>query len=269
MNPVCSHCGKPSPGNAKFCLGCGSSLGATHLQGQTILNSPVAVPAGAGQVIPIPKPGVRESDTVAPPFPAPSIPPPAAAQREEITMVTDVSGSMGERYDGRFTKLQAVIRAGISMIVEKYHVDPNDEVGLVRFNRRGEVVFPIYPLVTYKPQLIQAVQSLTHGGGTDINEGLKTARGLFDWSRMDVVRRIILLTDGQGGHPLSTAEDLKHRGVVIDVVGVGDQPGNVNEKLLKAVASTVQGELRYRFIKDQKTLVDEYTKLAGKTVVAT
>ena len=57
------------------------------------------------------------------------------------------------------------------------------------------------------------------------------------------------MTDGHGGHPLRTAEELKARGVVIDVTGVGQDPAGVDEKLLKKVASVIEGELRYRFVK--------------------
>ena len=98
-------------------------------------------------------------------------------------------------------------------------------------------------------------------------QGLRIARDAFDWHRKSVVRRIILLTDGHGGDPMETAEDLKSRGVVIDVVGVGRAPGAVDETLLHQVASVIEGETRYRFIKDQKTLVDHYTQLANKTAV--
>ena len=67
---------------------------------------------------------------------------------------------------------------------------------------------------------------------------------MFDWRRNDVVRGIILLTDGHGGHPLRTADDLKSRGVVIDVIGIGPSPSAVDEKLLKKVASVIEGESR-------------------------
>ena len=84
-----------------------------------------------------------------------------------------------------------------------------------------------------------------------------------------MVRRIVLLTDGHGGHPIDTARDLKSKGVVIDVIGVGSAPSGVDEKLLRNVASVVEGEARYRFIKDQQTLVAHYTQLANKTATGT
>ena len=90
---------------------------------------------------------------------------------------------------------------------------------------------------------------------------------MFDWQRQDVVRRIVLLTDGEGGDPLAMADELKSRGVVIDCIGIGPEPSKVNESLLRQVASVIQGQCRYRFIKDSRTLIQHYTMLAGKTAV--
>ncbi len=101
--------------------------------------------------------------------------------------------------------------------------------------------------------------------GTDINEGFVAAVNMFDWGLKNVVWRIELLTDGKGGEPLQTAEDFKSRGGVVDVVGIGDCTANVNEKMLKKVASVIAGELRYRFIKDHQSLIAHYMQLANKT----
>jgi Mg-chelatase subunit ChlD len=190
---------------------------------------------------------------------------PRANQREHTVFVVDVSGSMDSEYQGGMSKLEAAKRANLSMVLNKAQIDPNDEIGLVSFESHAHRILGLCPIHSHRAQIIQAVQSLMIGGGTDINEGLKAARKSFDWGRNDVVRRIMLLTDGQGGHPLTTAEDLKSRGVVIDVIGVGENPSGVDEKLLRKVASSIEGEVRYRFIKDQQTLVAHYTRLAGKT----
>jgi Mg-chelatase subunit ChlD len=189
-------------------------------------------------------------------------------QREQVAIVNDVSGSMEEEYDPGITKLQASIRASVNLVLGKFQTDPQDEIGLVVFNSVAEVIEDFHPVGTYKARMIYALQSLKPEDGTDINEGLKAAQGMFDWSLHGVVRRVVLLTDGQGGDPLDTARELKARGVVVDVVGVGDKSDNVDEVLLKKVASTVGGVLRYRFIKDQKTLVAHYTQLANKTATA-
>ena len=191
------------------------------------------------------------------------------AQREHCVLVTDHSGSMAETYDGRMTKLEAAIRADIALIVEKAQLDPHDEVGLVIFADQAEVIHDLVPLHSHRASLIKAAEAITVSGGTDIREGLEKADSVFDWSRNGAVRRIVLLTDGHGGHPLRTAKDLKAKGVIIDVIGVGPNPREVDERLLKKVASVVHGELRYRFITDSRTLCRTYQTLAGKTRVST
>jgi Mg-chelatase subunit ChlD len=189
-------------------------------------------------------------------------------QREDTVCVIDHSSSMAGQCDHRNTKLQAAARAYGSMIANKAMIDPNDRVGIVSFNSRAQIEMPLMVLATGKRELLTKLQSLRPNNGTDQNEGLKLAEQLFDWSLVDVVRRIMLLTDGQGGEPVATAERLKANGVVIDVIGVGKSPSGVNEHQLKKVASVIEGELRYRFIKDQQTLVQHYTSIANKTATA-
>ncbi len=269
MEQTCSNCGTTSPATARFCPACGVTLAATVVRGRTVVVSPQLASSPAQR-----NGGHRqnrgENNTLSP-RPAPAVQTPVLplplSQRELTLFAQDISGSMDWSYDERYTKLQAAQRAVMSMVLEKARLDPHDEIGLVAFDDEAKKILDLCPIVSHKHQILEAIQSLRIEGGTDINEGLKLAREMFDWARPDVVRRIVLLTDGQGGHPLRTAEDLKTRGVVIDVRGVGDSPQNVDEKLLRKVASVVEGEVRYRFIKDSRTLVDDYTRLATKTAI--
>ena len=171
---------------------------------------------------------------------------------------------MSEQYDPGRIKIEAAQRGSISLMLNRGMIDPDDEIGIVTFDSQAYRLMEISPIRTHKDQMISTIQSIRADGGTNQNEGLKVARDMFDWTRTDVERRVIMLTDGQGGEPLATAEDLKGRGAVIEVLGIGDTPHNVNEKLLRKVASTVAGENRYRFIKDSETLVRDLTKLGGK-----
>ena len=267
----CPNCRAQNPPMACFCQGCGMAFGATMAQGQTIA---IAAPRTTthmsdAQV----KTVVQRAKQIFGDQPMVlgygQMTGRSTNQREHVVNVMDISGSMDCEYDHQLKKLQAAIRANVGMVIEKASIDPYDEVGIVAFDDSAQVMLPLSPIHSHKRQIIQTLQSLQIRGGTDINEGLKAAREVFDWSRTDVVRRIILLTDGQGGHPLGTAEDLKSRGVVIDVIGVGKDPSGVDEKLLRQVASVINGETHYWFIKDQKTLVVHYTQLARKTVTAT
>ena len=266
MSAHCRKCSTQNPPNSRYCKTCGNTLGATMANGHTVvappsqfpvqvqdqhLGMPARPPSGCGI---IPPASLRGSE-----------PNQRASQREHVVFVIDKSGSMAELYDGGMTKMEAAKRANITMLIEKWRIDPDDEAGVVAFDGHGQTLTGLLPLRSQKRQVIEAIQSLTPSNGTDINDALKTADGTFDWNRSDVVRRIVLLTDGHGGHPIRTADDLKKRGLIIDVIGVGPDPTAVDEKLLRKVASVIEGEIRYRFIKDQQTLVAHYTQLAGKT----
>ena len=266
MTPTCTRCGTSNASAARFCQGCGVLLGATQVQGRTVVlpSSPSVAGAPVDQKTMMRR--VREAFGNQVAYPGPrTVPAGRMKQREQTALVNDVSESMSERFDAQTIKLQASIRASINLILNKAQIDAMDEMALITFNSLAQVLMGFNPIATHKPQMIQILQALQPSDGTDINAGLVEAHGLFDLSRNDVVSRIVLLTDGQGGDPLDTAEELKSRGVVLDVVGVGDKPSNVNEALLRKVASVIDGQLRYRFIKDQQTLLAHYTQLAQKT----
>ena len=272
MVTQCPKCRLACSQDSRFCEECGTDLRSGPApMGQTVKMTSVPPPlpgtgaprpsvfvplSGSPSQVILARETARRSYTV-------------GGQREHCTLVTDHSGSMGEMYDGRMNKLEAAIRADIALIVEKAQLDSHDEIGLVVFDDQAEVIHSLAPLHSHRVSLIKAAESCTVSGGTDIREGLDKAAGLFNWSSNGIVRRIVLLTDGHGGHPLSLARDLKSRGVIIDVVGVGPNPRQVDEKLLRKVASVVQGELRYRFITDSRTLCRTYAGLATKTRVST
>lgn len=190
-------------------------------------------------------------------------------QRECLMLAIDVSGSMADGFSDGTSKLHAAVRAGANLVIHKCRIDPLDEVGLLSFTDRSQLHCLPRPCGAHKNGIIQSLQRLTAGGGTDITQGLRTAGEAMNWSGCGITRRVVLLTDGQGGEPLRTAESLKAKGAVLDIIGVGASPEQVNERLLRAIASTVAGELRYRFIKDQQALVTHYTALANKTQTAT
>lgn len=274
MSQQCPNCQVENPDAARFCGACGATLAATMVQGNTVVAAQPPPPPSVGSNPPVsPAPAPQSPPVRQPTFrPDQGVGPGSSThlmnQREHTIFVIDKSGSMAAPYNGQYTKIEAAIRANTTMVVTKAQIDDQDQIGIVAFESSAFPILPLSPIASRKRQIIEALRSLTCDDGTDINEGLKAARNMFDWSRNDVVRRIVLLTDGHGGDPLRTVGDLKSRGVVIDVIGVGADPSNVDEKLLKKVASTVDGELRYRFIKDQQTLVKHYTHIAGKTAIS-
>ena len=262
----CMNCQMVNPDGARFCGDCGTSMGATTWQHRTrvmpsgVLSSGDDGPLSRDMVKTVVQ---RVEATLGGGCTTAMLAPEAAdltGQREHTVVVQDVSGSMGESFsrDG-VNKLNAAKRACVDLVLAKHRGDPDDRVGLVTFNSKAKVVMPLSSLATFKRPLIEAIESLSLDNGTDINEGLLAAEGLFDWNRGDVVPRVVLLTDGRGGDPVATATRLKSRQAVIDVVAVGDSPSSVNEELLRLIGSS------YRFLKDSQDFRTHVTHLAGKT----
>ena len=258
MEQTCTKCNTVNLQNARFCKECGTTIGATIVQGHTIVRELPSAPPNISEDIS----GAGEVATCQNETPASD-----TTQTELTQLIFDISGSMGGIYDGRLKKVEAAGRAGITITLEKAQIDPNDEIGVISFNLSANCILGLSPIHTHKAQILNALQSMRADGGTDINEGLKAAGESFAWHRNKVTRRIILLTDGHGGRPLKTAQELKSRGVIIDVIGIGADPSGVDEKLLRKVASVIEGEVRYRFIQDSLTLTRTYTQLAAKTSI--
>ncbi|MCK4401700.1 VWA domain-containing protein, partial [bacterium] len=119
---------------------------------------------------------------------------------------------------------------------------------------------------TAERELMGKLKKIEPSNGTNITSGLYKAQEIINDFAQDCIKRIVILTDGQGGNPLNIAAKLKKENVVIDVIGIGGSHSEVNEPLLKKVASVVDGVLRYRFIGDRNNLVAHFTKIAGSLV---
>ena len=263
MKQVCLQCKTENSQNARFCEACGFSLGATMTHGHTVVAPPITP-------LEIPKEQTRTAirniektfGANHMTFGASDMNASRAAQREQTIIAMDTSDSMGEKYDGEQNKLDASKRSITALVLDK---DPYDEIGIVAFNSRARRVLGLCPIHSHKRQIFQAIQSLSPHNGTDINQGLICAKDSFDWSRNDVVRRLILESDGLGGDPRQTAEELKSRGVIIDVIGVGPSEDKINKKLLQSLASVIEGQSRYTFITNSQMLTMAFSTLAAKT----
>ena len=81
-----------------------------------------------------------------------------------------------------------------------------------------------------------------------------------------------MLTDGEhlgDENPVTIAARLKKAGVIIDCIGIGGSPKDVDEKLLKQIASrNPDRSIRYCFIGDQQELIRKYQSLAQHIRIA-
>lgn len=102
-----------------------------------------------------------------------------------------------------------------AFIRERASIAPQDLIGIVSFNIRGRIELPLMPITSIETA-VMALQKLRTGGGTDLHAGLKTT-----WDTLEpqicygISGRIIFLTDGQGGNPITLAKAIKNQGVPI------------------------------------------------------
>lgn len=192
-----------------------------------------------------------------------------ADQREVNLCILDVSSSMSEpmKHAGG-NRLDAARQCVSICMMEKASRDDADGFGIIAFSSRIVVCHPPRPLRTEQAKLNQTLSRLRPIGGTDISAALSQAATSFDPADSGAVKRAILLTDGHSQTQFeSAAAKLIERGVLLDVIGIGDTPSDVDEPRLKQVASVVGGQCRYRFFNNADDLREHWSVISHKTVI--
>ncbi len=166
---------------------------------------------------------------------------------------------------------------------------------VIAFHTKSKLLLPPTDIARIEA-FEEAVAKLDAGGGTDFAEGLKPViaaldgstaldgskrRGFLHWlfgsSRkipvdVGMSHRVVFLSDGHTCGPKkearSSARTLKDAGVVIETIGVGGDPADVDEALLKEMASLdPSGQPMYRFIGDRQALLQEFEAKAAQLQV--
>jgi hypothetical protein len=213
---------------------------------------------------------------------------------ETLILCLDKSGSM-EADDWPPSRLQGAKDACIALLEEKMRVSPQDAVGIVSFADGGRIEQLPLVVVVEIDRLKAVAQGLTTGTYTSITAGLRECerafrgevslyhqireKGFFGWlmapqpkETLPVTghraKRILILSDG--GHngptsPLPVARRLKAGEVEIDAIGIGGTKKEVDEDLLKEIASQDEaGKPRYWYIGDRAQLVKKFVSLANR-----
>lgn len=186
---------------------------------------------------------------------------------QDTILVQDVSYSM-EATDCLPSRLDASKAAAHEYVRCRAQISPNDRVAIVAFGSVARIVMPFTPIGDIE-SITGAIRDLQLDFGTDIAAGLSAAAKLSGQCRYSDNRicRVPLLTDGHGGKPLHIAKKLKNSGAIIEVIGVGGDPSDVNESLLRKVATTdSQGVTHYQFIGDSETLINHYRQMASSII---
>ena len=219
---------------------------------------------------------------------------PSENGHEMVFQIIDISGSMDEE-DYYPSRLEGAKKAGERFIDVKLTRFPDDEVGIISFGDNAKLVHPLIKLRTGHDSLKKALRSIVTDGCTNMTSGLKLAEQKLASSSLNGLlptgkffsalsnllygipgegnpkglgnKRAIILTDGHynaGGSPRSTARKMAEAGIVIECIGIGGSPSDVDEKTLKAIASTDEaGKPRYWFISDTEELIKKYEQLGG------
>jgi Ca-activated chloride channel family protein len=163
--------------------------------------------------------------------------PPTTDTRPAATLqiVLDRSGSMGgERLEGAKTALLALID----------RLEPTDNLGIVAFDNRVEIVVPAGPL-TEKPRTKAAVAAIYEGGSTDLSAGY--LRGLQEARRVANASggTVLIISDGHANAGVTdpatlgkVAVEAASGRITTSTLGFGL---GYDERLLAALAQGGQG----------------------------
>ncbi|PHU03881.1 hypothetical protein BC332_29132 [Capsicum chinense] len=115
----------------------------------------------------------------------------------DLVTVLDVSGSMAG------TKL-ALLKRAMGFVIQ--NLGPADRLSVIAFSSTARRLFPLRRMSdTGKQEALQAVNSLSSNGGTNIAEALKkSAKIMTDRKWKNPVSSIILLSDGQDTYTVNS-----------------------------------------------------------------
>ncbi|KZV47197.1 hypothetical protein F511_05248 [Dorcoceras hygrometricum] len=117
----------------------------------------------------------------------------------DLVAVLDVSGSMAG------TKL-ALLKRAMGFVIQ--NLGPHDRLSVIAFSSTARRIFSLRRMSEAgRNESIQAVNSLTSNGGTNIAEGLrKAAKVMTDRKSKNPVSSIILLSDGQDTYSITSSD---------------------------------------------------------------
>jgi Ca-activated chloride channel family protein len=158
-----------------------------------------------------------------------------------IALVIDRSGSMAHG------KLHAA-KACAQDLVARLH--PQDEVCLVVYDDEVQVPLPLTSVALARHSIEAVLACIDSGGSTDLHGGwIAGAQQLAPRTGQGRMCRVILLSDGQANHGVTSEDEISQQvrmlaqsGVTTTTVGIGS---GFNESLMTAMAVAGQGNAHY------------------------
>jgi len=181
-------------------------------------------------------------------------PPPPSREPIAVYLLVDRSNSMS--YNSRYPavrdgeRIRYAKQAAVALLNQ---LDDTDYAGVIAFDSEPYVLGHLRPLGSTRRELVNRVQRLEPGGGTDFKLAVETARDEILGSGI-AVRQIFLLTDGDTNRQYHDHDqllaDLARQGVPVSTIRIG--PDLENLRLLQDFAQ-ITGGVFYR--------VEDITKL--------
>lgn len=184
----------------------------------------------------------------------------AVAISLRLVFIIDRSWSMAEAC-GRMNRIEAAKNAIFALISARESAGADDEIAVISFNSAAHLVLP-FTGIRESDRIQKAVRSIWPEGSTDLKPALsRTSDILPD----PASAYIIVLSDGHCGDPIRAARALKSKGAIIETIGVGSIPADVDEERLIKVASIQNGRALYRFLTNADELLDYFRNdIAGR-----
>src|SRR5262249_5183687 len=113
-----------------------------------------------------------------------------------VFLAIDRSNSMGynsRRHDVRDGEKMRYAREAALVMIDQLR--PEDRIGVIAFDSDPYVLGPLRPLSEQRAQLVDRIQRLVPGGGTDFKAALEIATAQLAQSGLKTLH-VILLTDG-------------------------------------------------------------------------
>lgn len=187
----------------------------------------------------------------------------AGAMAEMQIIILDRSWSM-EAPCGQETRLGAAKNATFALLDARQQLGADDTVAVVAFSGTADLVLRFTRARDRRAKIDRAIRSIGVGSDTNLAAPLLLAETIMP---SEGCVHIALLSDGHGGDPTDVADRLKRRGAIIETIGVGNDPAEVDESILKATASVLDGKVLYRFIRDADEMAQYFgTQIANRLV---
>lgn len=187
----------------------------------------------------------------------------ASSSTKNAVLVLDASPSM-DSTDWKPSRLRAAKKAAREYVTRLASDAPNTLVAVVAFSGNAQVVCPPTPACNAR-RLHRAIDRIETSSSTNITAGLKETDRLLRGTKGAC--QVVLLTDGHHNGATSPGKIAKAVRAVatLEIVGIGGSPEDVDERLLKRIASKYPDDKpRYRWIGEKERLVKEFQNLAGR-----